>query len=373
MISIRAETETLVMLDTGSPNLTSEALYWFREGLSAASEGQFEQAVAAFDRVIQAHPDFYEAWFERGLALESWGYYTQSVASFDHALSQFPPREIAGQIWQERGNALQYGLGAYTEAIICYDQALNLLPDYERAWQNRGNALLYGLSRAEDALACYAQTLQINPGNHLAWRNQGNALVELRRYDEAIASYDKALEINPEDDVSWHARILASERAGLVYQLPTTRRAPCDTEFEKSTFIEVESDTFVSYSLGDTLVEADRGLISKDRSLLIEDDWGRREVLLEKDEYVLGRDPKGDIQLHSQFASRQHATLRRITTPEGEDGYQIRDGDPTGKPSTNGLLINGRKLSKKDLVAGDVVVFGPGVQITYNVTSKLNP
>lgn len=359
------------MLDTGQLSISSEALLWYRKGLAAAAEDNFEYAVVCFDRVSELHPDFSEAWFERGLALERWGYYVQAISSFDHALSQFPPKESASQIWHERGNALQYGLGKYAEAIACYDQALSLNPTNELALQNRGNALLYGLSRAEDAIAYYDQTLSLNPENYVAWRNRGNAMLELRRYEQAIACYDRALAINPEDDVAWHARLLASERAGLISQLPTTRRASCETEFEKPTLIEANTDTFISCAAELTLVEPE---IEPEQLphlqsplLVIEDDWGRREILLEKDQYLIGRDPAGDIQLHSQFASRQHATLIRLTLPDHNIGYRIKDGNPAGKLSTNGLLINGQKLATKDLLTGDAVVFGPGVRIIYRL------
>jgi tetratricopeptide (TPR) repeat protein len=359
------------MLDTGQLSIGAEALLWYRKGLSAAAEGNFEHAVACFDRVSELHPEFCEAWFERGLALEAWGYYVQAISSFDHALNQFPPKESASQIWHERGNALQYGLGKYAEAIACYDQALNLNPINELALQNRGNALLYGLSRAEDAITYYDQTLKLNPENQVAWRNRGNAMLELRRYDEAIACYDRALAINAEDDVAWHARLLASERAGLISQLPTTRRAACVTEFEKPTFIEVNTDTFISYSAELTLIEKESERESTPQMqsplLVIEDDWGRREVLLEKDQYLIGRDPAGDIQLHSQFASRQHATLIRLTSSKEGIAYRITDGNPEGKLSTNGLLINGQKLLAKDLITGDAIVFGPGVRIIYRL------
>jgi len=352
------------MIDTGHLPLTREALVWFRQGLAAASQDKYEDAIACFDRVLQTHPDFYEAWFERGLVLEALGHYVQAISSFDHALNQFPPAEISGQVWSERGNALQYGLGKYTEAIVCYDQALKLTPDNELVWQNRGNALLYGLSRSEDALACYERTLQINPANYVAWRNRGNALIELRRYDEAIASYEQALEINPEDDVAWHARILASERAGLTYQLPATRRAPGNTSFEKPTFIESDLTSGFYSPYETTLIEQEQQHLQY-LVLVIEDDWGRRELILENDQYVLGRDPEGDIQLHSQFVSRQHATLTRFSNADGHCGYRIVDGNPNGKPSTNGILINGRKVAAKDLAPGDAIILGPGVSLSF--------
>jgi tetratricopeptide (TPR) repeat protein len=354
------------MLDTGQLPLSGEALDWFRQGLAAVTAEQYEQAVAAFNRVLEARPDFYEAWYERGLALEHWGYYAEAILSFDRALDLSPRKEAASDIWHDRGNALQYGLGRYLDAMACYDRALRLNPDHSLGWHNRGNAFLYGLSRPEDAIACYDQSLQLNPAHALTWRNRGHALVELRRYLEAVASYDRAIAINPDDEISWQAQALASERSGLLHKLPTTNPAWYDTG--APTFIEGETDAKVTFA-SDFSSTSEFDLLPLGHPVLvIEDDWGRREILLERDRYLIGRDASNDIQLYSRFVSRHHAVLTRISSDD-VSGYQLVDGNLAGKPSTNGLLINGRKRQSRQLKPDDTIVFGPGVQATYRIAS----
>ena len=46
--------------------------------------------------------------------------------------------------------------------------------------------------------------------------------------------------------------------------------------------------------------------------LIIEDDRGRKEFILERPIYSIGRDRDCDIRLASQFVSRRHATLVRL-------------------------------------------------------------
>ncbi len=99
--------------------------------------------------------------------------------------------------------------------------------------------------------------------------------------------------------------------------------------------------------------------------LIIEDDKGRREYTLDSPVYSIGRDPKCDIRLVSQFVSRRHATLVQLPHEDGSYYYRIVDGNLKGKPSANGLLINGRKLQAHDLSDQDRVIFGPQVQATY--------
>jgi pSer/pThr/pTyr-binding forkhead associated (FHA) protein len=98
--------------------------------------------------------------------------------------------------------------------------------------------------------------------------------------------------------------------------------------------------------------------------LIIQDDKGRREFILENSLYFIGRDPKSDIRLISQFVSRHHATLKQLSHKDGSIYYRIEDGTK-GRPSANGLLINGRKLQAHDLTNEDEIVFGPKVRAVY--------
>ncbi len=355
------------MLDTGQIALNSEALMWFRRGLAAASANDFERAIAAFNRVLDIQDDCYEVWYERGLALERRGDYIEAIASFDRALRLGPTEGAACEIWHERGNAFQYGLGDYSQAMACYDQALRLNTKHEAVLQNLGNALLYGLSLPEEALDAYNRVLLINRENNLAWRNRGNALAELRRYDEAIVSYDRALAIWPDDQVSWHARSLAAEKMGISDHQPTTHAAWYGSGSGEQTFVEGETDSEIVFASLSTAIDEGSSSAQMTPTLILEDDWGRREVMLERDQYTLGRDSGSDICLHSQYVSRHHAVLIKITRPDGNSTYQIIDGGLNHQPSRNGLLVNGQKCQTVVLQPEDEIVFGPRVRIIYRL------
>ncbi|WP_256871768.1 FHA domain-containing protein [Nostoc sp. TCL26-01] len=107
--------------------------------------------------------------------------------------------------------------------------------------------------------------------------------------------------------------------------------------------------------------------IHESHLLILEDDQGRKEFTLEKPLYSIGRDKESHIRLVSQFVSRRHATLVRL--PKEHDNrsyyYRIVDGDGKGKPSSNGLMINGRKTPAHDLKNEDEIVFGPKVRAIY--------
>ncbi|WP_016951190.1 FHA domain-containing protein [Anabaena sp. PCC 7108] len=106
--------------------------------------------------------------------------------------------------------------------------------------------------------------------------------------------------------------------------------------------------------------------------LILEDDQGRKEFPLENSVYSIGRDRNCNIRLISQFVSRHHATLVRFPRKNLNNSYYYRiiDGDPKGKPSANGLVINGRKIPTHNLKNEDEIVFGPQVRAIYYVLKK---
>ncbi|RUS95638.1 hypothetical protein DSM107003_28140 [Trichormus variabilis SAG 1403-4b] len=107
--------------------------------------------------------------------------------------------------------------------------------------------------------------------------------------------------------------------------------------------------------------------LNENHLLIIEDDQGRKEFPLENSVYSIGRDRNCSIRLISQFVSRHHATLVRFPRKNQNNGYYYRiiDGDSKGKPSANGLVINGRKLPTHNLKNEDEIVFGPQVRAIY--------
>ncbi|MGB3292471.1 MAG: FHA domain-containing protein, partial [Phormidesmis sp.] len=100
--------------------------------------------------------------------------------------------------------------------------------------------------------------------------------------------------------------------------------------------------------------------------LLVQDDNGKRIVELHAASSSIGRDPRNSIVIHSCEVSRQHAILLRVTHP-GKDEHEFRmiDGNLQGKPSTNGLFINGRQRTSHTLRHGDEIVFGVQVEARY--------
>ena len=103
--------------------------------------------------------------------------------------------------------------------------------------------------------------------------------------------------------------------------------------------------------------------------LLITDTKGTRKIALKELKYTIGRDISNNISINSKYVSRQHAVLLRVPgNITGTHLYRIIDGDLSGKPSINGVGINGiSKIASHELSHGDIISLAPDAQITYLV------
>lgn len=152
-----------------------------------------------------------ELWHEIGRLYDANQEYVRALACFDQALEIKPDYH---KPWYGRGNVL-FDLGRLEEAIASYNKALEIKPDYHEAWNNRG-VILYNLGRLEEAIASYDKALEIKSDYHKAWNNRGLALHNLGRLEEAIASWDKGLEFKPDDYQAWNNRGVALENLGRL-------------------------------------------------------------------------------------------------------------------------------------------------------------
>jgi tetratricopeptide (TPR) repeat protein len=93
--------------------------------------------------------------------------------------------------------------GQPEEAMVHYEKAIQLQPNYADAYYNRGN-ILFGEGRIDEAMADWAKTLELRPNDADAYTCLGNAFLRRGLVEEAVAHYEKAIALAPEDP---HSRI----------------------------------------------------------------------------------------------------------------------------------------------------------------------
>jgi tetratricopeptide (TPR) repeat protein len=88
------------------------------------------------------------------------------------------------------------GMGKIDEAILHYEKAIALKPDFAKAKNNLGN-LLQEIGKRDEAIRCYEQALAIEPAYAEAHMNLGNALAMVGLYEESMRHFETALALKP--------------------------------------------------------------------------------------------------------------------------------------------------------------------------------
>jgi len=147
---------------------------------------------------------------DNDLAHNNLGYLCTDRGELDKAISHFEaaskirsrkvdPHYNVGSAFVQMNLADALGLkGLADEAMLHYEEAIKLVPNYAEAYYNRGN-ILFANGRVDEAIADWEKTLQIQPNDADAHTCLGNALLRQGLRTEAIAHYEKAMVLAPED------------------------------------------------------------------------------------------------------------------------------------------------------------------------------
>jgi pSer/pThr/pTyr-binding forkhead associated (FHA) protein len=104
--------------------------------------------------------------------------------------------------------------------------------------------------------------------------------------------------------------------------------------------------------------------------LIINSNKGRQAIALAAAAYSIGRDSTNAIVLDFETVSRQHALLLRVPIPQANRyQYRLIDGNSDGKPSANGVYVNGDRCDCHTLTNGDVITFGRKITASYLAVS----
>ena len=129
-----------------------------------------------------------------GLALEQQGKLDEAVLQYNEALYIKPEFARAHNVL----GAAFLRNGKLKKAIYHFNEAVNINPNYAKAHNNLAIALLTK-GKFEEAVFHYKKALKINPKDEYTRKNLANFLSNQGRIDEALEHYNKALVINPED------------------------------------------------------------------------------------------------------------------------------------------------------------------------------
>jgi Tfp pilus assembly protein PilF len=157
-------------------------------GYAHNENGEYDQAIADFNRAIELNPQFAYAYANRGFAYRHKGDLNQAIADYNRAIEVNSKYASA---YSNRGYAYSQK-GDFARAIADYGRAIELEPDRGRAYCLRAKAYLQD-GKTDQAFADISKALQIDandPENFVA-RAQIFEAKTLREL--AVADYRDAL------------------------------------------------------------------------------------------------------------------------------------------------------------------------------------
>ena len=150
--------------------------------------------------VAASNPNAIEA-LNEGAIFASEGNFEQAILQYNIAIELDPDFFEA---FARKGEALIH-VGNYTEALESFDKALYIKNDSAEIWLIRGYTLSE-LDRYNEALESYNESIRLNNSNKKAWYDKANTLGILGNYEEALQSYDIALSIDRNYSKAWYNR-----------------------------------------------------------------------------------------------------------------------------------------------------------------------
>ena len=144
--------------------------------------------------------------------------------------------QLTAEDWFQKGYNSDE-IGEYDNAILYYQKAIEINPDYAFAYINMG--LAYGnKSNYDKAIECYQKAIEINPEYAEAYYKMGVAYVDKGNYDKAIECFQKAIEINPDDADAYY-------NMGIIYGWEKCSYVKAIEYFQKA--IEIDPDDARAY------------------------------------------------------------------------------------------------------------------------------
>jgi tetratricopeptide (TPR) repeat protein len=151
---------------------------WFdRASELDADPARWEEAIAAYRRVVAIDPSYAAAWNNLGLLLHRMGRYEEARRAYASALDQDPGCAEAAY----NQGSLDEDCGEVEQAIDHYRRALQLSPDYADAHFNLAAALAR-TGRNDEAARHWQRYLQLDSGS--PWARIARAHLDLVEHPE---------------------------------------------------------------------------------------------------------------------------------------------------------------------------------------------
>jgi tetratricopeptide (TPR) repeat protein len=120
-----------------------------------------EKAINSFDKAIELKADFHAAWMYRALAWRFKPTFQEAVASYDRAIEIQPDYEDA---WIRRRYAIfeLYKLKRFEFLLASWEKVLKMKPENAEGWYYKAYTLCQS-NQYREAIISYDKAIEINP------------------------------------------------------------------------------------------------------------------------------------------------------------------------------------------------------------------
>ena len=160
---------------------------------SCIAKGEFKEALGALDHLTQTYPNDPNLFFMGGNCYGGLGHLDQAILCYQEAIKIKPD---FAEAFNNMGFCLKDKI-EITNAISSFKKAIKIKPDLAEAHDNLG-ICMYDLGKTHEALLCHKTAIKIKPDLAEAHNNLGNTFKALNQVDKSILEYKRAIKIKPE-------------------------------------------------------------------------------------------------------------------------------------------------------------------------------
>jgi predicted O-linked N-acetylglucosamine transferase (SPINDLY family) len=164
----------------------------YQQALNQQNQGQYAEAIAAYETILKQNPEYAPAWYQLGVILANTGQTEQAILAYQKALS-------LNANYAEAYNNLGILAVSHNEleaAITYFQQAINSNSDYAFAHNNLGLALQMQ-GKFTEAGQKFQDAITKNPDYADAHCNLGVILESQQATEAAIAQLQTAIRLKP--------------------------------------------------------------------------------------------------------------------------------------------------------------------------------
>ncbi|MDD8032142.1 MAG: tetratricopeptide repeat protein, partial [Acidobacteriota bacterium] len=177
----------------------------YEKGASLYEEGEYEKALAMFERFLELQPDLYEARVNIGNCYVRLKEYDKAIKEFEFVLEklnqEYPDltgNKTAASIYASLGE-LYMDQGKLEEARQYFEKSISIDRSDHALPYNVGE-ILFNSGKIDEAITYYKIATEINPKWPKSYLKLGYCYLNKAEMETALTYFKKFIELSPEDD-----------------------------------------------------------------------------------------------------------------------------------------------------------------------------